>query len=98
MRRSRFMLLLLLPVYGTVMSLTLSVPFVSELDTPTWWVLALSNPITIVIMFSILLLRASEAPAYIIMIVSNLAFWLPVAHLTDVLLEKARRRRARRRG
>ena len=91
-------MLVLLPAYGMVMSLTLSVPFVFELDTPTWWVLALLNPITVVIVILVPLLRASEDPAYIILIVSNLAFWLPVAHLMDVLLEKARRRRARRRG
>ena len=96
MRRSRLLLLVLLPAYGMLSTYILSLPL--EIDTPTWQVLALLNPITVVFMFSSLLLRASEAAAYIIMIVTHLAFWLPVAHLTDVLLEKVRRRRARRRG
>lgn len=96
MRRSRLLLLVLLPVYGVLLSFTLH--FSSDLDTLTWQVLALANPMIIVSSISTLLLRTNGGIGYVIVVVLNVAFWLPVAHLTDALLEKVRRRRARRHG
>lgn len=97
MRRSRLLLLMLLPAYGLFSSF-LSIVNFPGMDLAGVYALLLSNPMIFVILISVPLLRADEDTAYMILIVSNLAFWLPVAHLTDVLLEKVRRRRARRRG
>ena len=97
MRRSRLLLLMLLPAYGLFSSFMSIVNF-PGLDLAGVYALILSNPTIVVSVISSLLLRADENTTYTIVIVSNLAFWLLVAHLADVLLEKARRRRARRRG
>ena len=97
MRRSRLLLLMLLPAYGLFSSFMSIVNF-PGLDLAGVYALILSNPTIVVSVISSLLLRADENTTYTIVIVSNLAFWLPVAHLADVLLEQARRRRARRRG
>ena len=90
-------MLALLPAYGLFSSF-LSIVNFPGLDLAGVYAVILSNPIIVVSVISSLLLRADENTAYTIVVVSNLAFWLPVAHLMDVLLEKARRRRARRRG
>lgn len=90
-------MLVLLPAYGVSLSFTLHY-FSSGLDTVIWQVLALANPMTIVTSILSLLLRTNGGMGYVIVVVVNVAFWLLVAHLADVLLEKARRRRARRRG
>lgn len=51
----------------------------------------------VIIMFMGLLLRPDQILGPIIIVASNLAFWLPIAHTIDVRLEKIRRRGARRR-
>lgn len=90
-------MLILLPAYGLFSSF-LSIVNFPGLDLAGVYAVILSNPTIIVSSILIPLLRADANTAYTIIVVSNVAFWLLVAHLADVLLEKARRRRARRRG
>ena len=98
MRRLRLLLLVLLPAHGMVsLPLIIAVP-------QTAIVLAPSNIVFIMFVFFIGFLYADgiitsmllDFIMPIIIIVFNLAFWLPVAHLVDVALERARRRRAGR--
>ena len=95
MRRSRLLLLLLLPTYGL-----LSIPLISVVPYAAT-VLAMSNIVTITMLFMISFLHADGLITGMLfvflfptaLVVFNLAFWLPAAHLTDVMLERARRRR-----
>ena len=50
-----------------------------------------ANPTMFVVTIAVPLFRAGPELAGVIIIVSNLAFWLPVAHLIDRVLEKRRR-------
>ena len=94
MRLSRLLLLTLFPAYGL-----LSIPS-AHVVPPAETVLLLSNIVVFVIMLLIGELRLVGGIGLVIDVVSyvaaNLAFWLPVAHLVDAVLERARRRRAGR--
>jgi len=95
MRRSRLLLLLLLPAYGL-----LSIPLIGVVPYAAT-VLAMSNIVTITMPFMISFLHADglitgmlfDFLVPITIVVFSLAFWLPAAHLIDVMLERARRRR-----
>ena len=90
MRRSRLILLTLLPAYGLLtLPLTDVIPQASA-------VLLMSNPAVVMIMFLLDAFRVDLRLTPLILVASNLAFWLPVAHLVDAVLERARRRRAGR--
>ena len=105
MMRSRLLPLVLLPAYGLLSfplagavrevgaALAVVQPgVVSEVEAA----LLLSNPAVLFIVLSLNLLRFDPDVTILAYVASNLAFWLPVARLADVRLEKIRRRRARR--
>ena len=50
-----------------------------------------ANPAVVAVSIAAPLFRAGPELAGVIVIVSNFAFWLPVAHLIDRVLEKRRR-------
>ena len=86
---------MLLPTYGLLsISLIGAVPHAAP-------VLAMSNIVTITLLFMIYFLRADGLVTRVLfafllpiaLVVFSLAFWLPVAHLIDAMLERARRRR-----
>ena len=95
MRGSRLLLLALLPAYGM---LTLPLSDVIPQASP---VLLYPNVVAIAILLTIGELRFDGGMPLTVFIASfvaaHLAFWLPAAHLADVVLERARKRRARRR-
>lgn len=110
MRRSRLLLLTLLPGYGLMtLSLTYSTPFlVNALQ-----MLGYSMPGEVPYGSANTAIAMSNLPAFVVHLVVftagleitifawvavNLAFWLPVAHLIDNVLEKRRRRAARAGG
>ena len=86
MRRSRFLLLTLLPAYGL-----LSLPAASMVPEAAQ-VLMYSNIAVTSVVFSLDLLRVDMPIIMAAFAVSNMAFWLPVAHLADRLLQRRRRR------
>ena len=90
LRRSRFLLLTLLPAYGL-----LSIPAANVVPhTEAAQVLSYSNIAVVLIEFSINTFRVDPPIIIAAFAVSNLAFWLPVAHLIDGRLQRYRRRRA----
>ena len=90
MRRSRLLSLILFPAYGM-----LTLPLIGAFPQAAT-VLAHSNLVAYAVILSMGLLRPDMSLVPIIIVASNLAFWLPAAHLADVVLERARRRRAGR--
>ena len=84
MRRSRLLLLTLLPT-GWALSMLATLNF--ELHP----VAVFANPTFVAVSIAALLFRASPELEGVIIIVFNFAFWLPVAHLIDRVLEKRRR-------
>lgn len=107
MRRSRLLLLVLLPAYGLLslpliavvreVAAALAIPqpgMVPEVAAA----LVFSNLVVFFIVIYMNLLRLDPDVTILAFVASNLAFWLPIAHLVDMGLEKIRRRRARRRS
>ena len=88
MRRSRFLLLTLLPAYGL-----LSIPAIGVVPEAAQ-VLMYSNIAALSVVFSLNLLRVDTPIVMAALAVSNMAFWLPVAHLIDGRLQRYRRRPA----
>ena len=85
MRRSRFLLLTLLPAYGL-----LSLPAAGMIPEAAH-VLMSSNIAALFIPLSLSLFRVDTPIVMAAWAVSNMAFWLPVAHLADRLLQRRRR-------
>ena len=59
-------------------------------------VLVYSNIVAVIILLTLGELRFDGGMPFILFVASHLAFWLPAAYLVDVVLERARRRRAGR--
>ena len=90
MRRSRFLLLTLLPAYGL-----LSLPAASVFShVEAAQALLYSNIAALSVVLSLGLFRVDMPIIMAAFAVSNMAFWLPVAHLIDGRLQRYRRRRA----
>ena len=90
MRLSRLLLLALLPAYGL-----LSLPAAGMVPHAGAAQALLSSNIAVVsVVFSLDLFRVDMPIMMAAFAVSNMAFWLPVAHLIDGRLQRYRRRRA----